>query len=156
MISPGRRVMDSVVRGALTYAFVWLIFRVSGKRTLAEMTTFDFVLLLIISETTQGALMSNDASMTNAFLLIITMIGMDIGLSLIKQRFPAVEHAMDGSPLLLIANGRMFKDRMEKERVDEDDILASARLNYGIDSLDDIRHAVLERDGGISVIPRKQ
>ena len=147
--------MDSVLRGALTYAFIWLVFRISGKRTLSQATTFDFVLLLIISETVQGALTDNDNSMTGAFVLVITLIGMDIGLSLVKQRFPAIERAMDGTPLLLMADGELFKDRMDKERIAEDDILTSARLNHGIDRLADIRHVVLERDGGISIIPRK-
>ena len=148
--------MESVVRGAVTYAFIWLIFRISGKRTLAETTTFDLVLLLIISETVQGALTDSDNSLTNAALLIVTLIGIDIGLSLVKQRFPGVERALDGAPLLLVANGQLLKERMDKERIDKDDILTSARLNHGIDKLEDIQHAVLERDGGISIIPRNR
>jgi uncharacterized membrane protein YcaP (DUF421 family) len=145
--------MDSVIRGAVTYAFVWLIFRISGRRTLAEMTTFDFVLLLIISETTQGALAANDPSMTNSFLLIITMIGMDIVLSLLKQRFPAFEKVVDSMPLLIVNRGRVLHDRMDKDRIDEDDIRTAARQRHGLEDLSQVKYAVLERDGGISIIP---
>ena len=77
--------MEPILRGAATYAFVWLVFRAAGRRTLAQITTFDAVLLLIISETTQSALTDDDNSMTHAFLLIITMVGLDVVLSHLKQ-----------------------------------------------------------------------
>ena len=67
--------MDSILRGAITYLFVWLIFRLAGKRTLAQISTFDAVLLLIISEATQGALLDGNNSMTNSFLIILHCLG---------------------------------------------------------------------------------
>ena len=69
--------MDSVIRAAIVYGFVRLVFRIAGKRSVAEITTFDFVLLLIISETTQTALVKNDNSITNAMILIVTIVGLD-------------------------------------------------------------------------------
>jgi uncharacterized membrane protein YcaP (DUF421 family) len=75
--------MDSVLRALVVYGFVWMIFRLSGKRSLSQITTFDFVLLLIISETTQEALIAGNHSMTNAFLLIVTFFVAEIGLSLV-------------------------------------------------------------------------
>jgi uncharacterized membrane protein YcaP (DUF421 family) len=148
--------MDSVLRGLVTYAFVWLIFRISGKRSLAEMTTFDFVLLLIVSETTQSALAGDDNSLTNSFLLIVTLVGIDVGLSLWKQYSPRLEKLMDGVPLVILENGTPLKDRMNKARVDEADILAAARELQGLDRLEQIKYAVLERHGGISIIPQSQ
>lgn len=70
--------MDLVIRGIAVYLFLLLIFRISGKRSLRNVTTFDFVLLLIIAETTQQALTRNDASLTGALLLIIVLVGTDI------------------------------------------------------------------------------
>ena len=70
--------MDSVLRGLLVYFFLLIVFRISGKRTLSQTTSFDFVLLLIISETTQQAMVDNDHSITNGFLLIMTLIGTSI------------------------------------------------------------------------------
>jgi uncharacterized membrane protein YcaP (DUF421 family) len=147
--------MESVIKGAVVYFFVWLIFRLAGKRSLAEITTFDFVLLLIISETTQSALMDRDNSMTNSILLIVTMVGMDILLSLWKQRSPRVEMIIDGLPLVVLVDGAPLRERMKKARVDEGDILAAARQLRGLERLDQIKYAVLERNGGISIIPRR-
>jgi uncharacterized membrane protein YcaP (DUF421 family) len=68
------------LRGATVYAFLLVLFRMSDKRSLGEVTTFDFVLLLIIAQTTHQALLGDDFSVTNAFLLILTLIGLDLGL----------------------------------------------------------------------------
>src|SRR5688500_17243780 len=106
--------MESVIRGLLVYFFLLLIFRISGKRTLSENTNFDLVLLLIISETTQQAMVDDDHSITNGFLLIMTLIGASIALSLLKQRFPALDKWLDGTPLVIMENGKPLKDRMNK------------------------------------------
>ena len=146
--------MDAVVRAAATYFVVWLILRISGKRSLAEITTFDFVLLLIISETTQAALTDKDNSMTGSFLLVITMIGIDRGISVWKQRSQLAEKWIDGTALIILENGVVFRDRMDKERVDEEDILQAARELRGLERLDQIKYAILERNGGITVVPK--
>ncbi len=146
--------MDSILRGAVVYAVLLVLFRIVGKRTLAEITTFDFVLLLIISEATQQAMIDNDNSMTNAFLIIMTLLGLDIGLSLLGRRFRIVDRLVDDVPLVLVEDGRVLKDRMTKSRVDETDILQSARQE-GLERMDQIKYAVLERSGGISIIPKE-
>jgi uncharacterized membrane protein YcaP (DUF421 family) len=147
--------MDSVLRGAATYLFVWLIFRITGKRTLAEITTFDAVLLLIISETTQAALVDNDNSFTNSALLILSMLGLDVFFSCVKQRFPTVEKVMDGTPLLIVNRGELQREAMERERVDERDILHAARDLQGLGTLAEIEYAILEQTGEITIIPKK-
>ena len=138
---------------AATYFFVLLVFRISGKRSLAEITTFDLVLLLIISETTQSALVDKDNSLTNTFLLIVTMVGLDVAMSLWKQRSKTVEKILDSVPIIILANGDMLKERMDKERVDEDDILNAARDLQGLERLDQIKFAILEKNGSITIIP---
>lgn len=147
--------MESILRGAATYMFVWLIFRVTGKRTLAQITTFDAVLLLIISETTQAALIDDDNSFTNSVLLILSMLGLDVLFSCIKQKYPAVEKVMDGVPILVVNRGELVRHAMEKERIDEADILHAARDKQGLASLDDVEYAILEQTGEITIIPKK-
>lgn len=148
--------MDLVFRGLAVYLFLLLIFRVSGKRTLRNATTFDFVLLLIIAETTQQALIGNDASVTGAFLLIVVLVGTDILLSLIKGWLPRVDRLIEGQPLVILRDGVPLRSRMRIERVDDEDILTAARELQGIDRLEDIERAVLERNGGISIVPRRR
>jgi uncharacterized membrane protein YcaP (DUF421 family) len=146
--------MDSVLRGVIVYAFLLIIFRISGRRTLSEATNFDLVLLLIISETTQQAMVDNDHSITNGFLLIMTLVGTSIVLSLIKQRFPRVEAWLDGTPLVIVQNGKCLQERMSKMRIDEEDILSAARGAHGIERLDQVKYAIVERGGDISIVPR--
>ena len=147
--------MDSVLRAATIYIALMIIMRVAGKRSLAQITTFDFVLLLIIGEATQQALLGQDFSVTNAIIVIVTLVGLDIGLSLIKRHSKTIDKVLDDVPLVIVEDGVPLKDRMAKARVDEEDVLSAARHLQGLERLDQIRYAVLERSGGISIVPKK-
>ena len=131
-----------------------LLLRLTGKRTLAQITTFDFVLLLIISEATQQALIGEDNSMINGAIVVATLIGLNILMSLLKQRSKWFDRLLDDIPLVIVADGKPLKQRMDKSRVDEEDVLDAAREIHGLERMDQIRHAILERDGKISIIPR--
>jgi uncharacterized membrane protein YcaP (DUF421 family) len=146
--------VDTVIRAAVIYLVLLIVFRISGKRSLAQVTTFDFILLLIIAETIQQALLGGDDSLANAFLLILTLVGIDIALSLIKDKSQTLEKLLDDVPLVLVEDGKPLQERLKKSRVDESEILTSARMNQGLESMDQIKYAVLERSGGISVIPK--
>ena len=148
--------MDAVFRAIAVYLFVWMLLRLSGRRTMSETTTFDFVLLLILAETTQQALLGDDFSVTNSFLLITTLVGMDVLMSFVKRQYPRFDRIMDGEPLLLVDNGRPLRERMHRARVDEEDILEAARHHRGLERMDQIKYAVLEQSGGISIIPNEQ
>lgn len=147
--------MDAVLRATVVYFFLLVVFRIAGRRMLSEMTTFDFVLVLIIAEATQQGLLGNDFSVTNAFLVIITLIGIELALTALKQRSARLEKWIDGVPSVIIEDGRPLKDRMEKARIDEQDILSAARTGYGLERMDQIKYAVLERNGSISIIPKQ-
>ena len=145
--------MDTVLRALAMYLFLLLIFRLSGKRSLAHITAFDFVLLLIIGEATQQALIGEDFSLVTAMLVIVTLSIADIGLSLLKDRYPRIERVIDDMPVVIVDHGRLLHARLAAERVDEKDVLAAARIRHGLERLDQIKYAVLETGGGISIIP---
>ncbi len=147
--------MDIILRAAVVYAILLLVFRIAGKRSLAQITTFDFVLLLVIGEATQQALLGDDFSLTTAGLAITTLIGLDIGLSLLKDHFPKIGPWVDDVPLVIVEDGKPIEKRLKKARVDEADILESAREKQGIERMDQIKYAVLERTGSISVVPKQ-
>ena len=147
--------MDAVLSATFIYAFLLLLMRISGRRTLSQMTTFDFVLLLIVGEATQQALLGQDFSLTNAALVITTLLGLDLLLSLIKSRSPSFGQWVDGVPMIIVENGKVLRERTDKARVDESDILESARQLQGIERLDQIRYAVLEANGNITVVAKK-
>lgn len=146
--------MDAVLRATMVFTILLVLFRIAGRRTLAELTPFDFVLLLIISEATQNAMIGNDYSITNGMLVVVTLIVLDILLSLAKARWQRLEHWLDGRPMVLVDNGQPLKDRMKRSRVDEEDVLASARMLHGLERMEQIKYAVLEINGGISIIPK--
>jgi len=146
--------MEIVLRCLTVYAVVWLVFRISGKRSLRDLTTFDFVLLLIISECTQQGLVGQNYSLTGATIAVSTLVTVDILLSLLKRKFEKVEKVLDNVPVLLIEKGHLHQERMKKERIDEADILVSARQVHGISRLDAIDYAILETSGQISIIPK--
>ena len=145
--------MESVLRASAIFVFLLLLFRVTGKRSLAQITTFDFVLLLIIGEATQQALLGDDFSVINAWIVIATLMGLDLLLSHLKHYFPRLDPVVDSVPLVVVADGKLIEERAAHERVDLDDVLAAAREKHGIERLEQIRYAVLERSGGISIIP---
>lgn len=148
--------MDSVIRGIAIYAILLLITRLSGRRTLGQSTPFDLVLLLIIAETTQQALLGDDFSLINALILILTLFSVDILLSYVKRSSRRVALWLDGAPTVLISGGKIDAPAMRRARIGIGDILEAARGQQGLRSLDEIEAAVLEISGVISIIPRRE
>jgi uncharacterized membrane protein YcaP (DUF421 family) len=146
--------MDDVLRAIAIYGFLMLIFRITGKRSLAETTPFDLVLLLIFSEALQGALIGEDDSITTALTVILTLIVVNIVMSELREHSHRAERVLEGVPIVIFEDGKPLLDRMTKARVDLGDVLAAARETQGIDTLEEIRLAVLERSGRISIMPK--
>lgn len=147
--------MDSVLRAGAIYFFLLVVLRLVGRRALSEVTTFDFVLLLIIGEATQQALLGEDFSVTNAFLVILTLIALDLLLTLLQERFPAFERALTGVPMIVVEDGRPLRVVMRKARIDEKEVMEAARQSHGLERMEQIKFAVLERNGGISIVPKR-
>ena len=147
--------MQEIIQATSVYLFLLIVFRLAGRRTVAELTTFDFVLVLVISEATQSALVGTDSSLTAAFLVIATLIGLDVLLSLVKIRSKTIERWIDGVPMVIVQNGKPLHDLMRRARVDLDDVLAAGRESQGVANLESIRHAILEANGRISIIPKE-
>lgn len=146
--------MEAILRSTIVYIALIAIFRLTGKRSLAQITTFDFILLLIVSEATQQALIGQDGSITNALLVILTLLGLDVALGRWKVRSERVARVIDGLPLVLIEDGKLHEDRMKRERIDEAEILQAARELRGLERLEQIKYAVLEQHGAITIVPR--
>lgn len=97
--------MDAIARALAVYLFLLVLFRVSGKRTLAEASNFDFVLLLIVAEATQQALLGDDFSVTNSILIITTLFLTDVAATWLKHRSDRFDRLIDGLPVLLMDRG---------------------------------------------------
>ena len=145
--------MNPVLRGLAIYLFLLLVFRIMGKRSLSASTTFDFILLLIISEVTQQALVGQDHSLTGALILIVTLISIDMIFSLLKDHFPMFGKISEGAPLIVVDQGKPLKHRMKKCKISNEDILEAARVSLGLEKMAQIKYAIVEKDGTISIIP---
>jgi len=145
--------MDSVLKAVVVFFVLWAIIRVSGRRTLGEMTAFDFVLFLIIGGSTQRAITGQDYSLTNAFILVATFVALDIGLSIVDLKWPFMRRLLNATPTILVDNGHLLVNRMRRARVTEENILEAARRLHGLERLDQIKFAILEASGDISIVP---
>lgn len=145
--------MEAVIRATVVYLFLLVVFRLAGKRALSDITTFDAVLVLIISEAVQQAMLDGDNSITNAFLVVLTIVTIDIVFSLLKLRFKALDRILDSVPTVIVRDGTLVREHLRGERVDEQDILSAARELHGLERLDQVKYAVVERGGHITVVP---
>ena len=145
--------MDTVIRSLIVYFVLWGLLRASGRRTLGKLTSFDFVLLLVIGGATQRALLGQDYSVTNALLVIATLVLTDVALSLLQRDFPPLSRIFNGEPMIVVEEGRPLTRRMKLARVTADQVLESARRAHGLERMEQIKYAVFEANGDISIIP---
>jgi uncharacterized membrane protein YcaP (DUF421 family) len=146
----------SVARTAGIYALLLIVFRVSGRRTLAQVTNFDLILVLILGDVTQQAIVGDDYTVTTAIVVIATLVVVDVALGKAKQRWRTVDVIVDGLPLPLIVHGKVRHAQMKAEGVTIEDVLTAAREVHGLSSTAQIDSAVLEQHGGISVLPARK
>ena len=142
-----------VFHSAAIYLLLLLIFRISGRRTLAETSSFDLVLLLIIGETTQQAMVGDDDTVPGAAIAILSLVSLDMGITYLKKAFPFFDRLIEGYPILLINEGEARPAAMRANGLDDEDLREAARLSHGLASVKEIRQATLERDGKISIVP---
>lgn len=145
--------MSTVLRAAAIYAIVLVIFRLAGRRTMSELTTFDLVLLLLCGEAVQQALLGHDFTVTGAVLVVLTFVVLEGAATMVRARFPLFDRLLEGPPLVIVRRGVLLRRRMREESIDLDDILHAARQSHGLSRLSQVRHAVLEPNGQISIIP---
>jgi len=145
--------MDSVIKACIVYFVLWAIIRISGRRTLGEMSAFDFILFLIIGGSTQRAITGEDFSLTNALILVSTFVVIEIVLSLLDLRSPLLRRVFEGTPTVLVENGHPMIYRLRWARITEDNILEAARRLHGLVRMEQIKFAILESTGKISIVP---
>src|SRR3954462_6219088 len=146
--------MEPVLRASGCYLLLLLVVRLSGKRGLAQVTIFDLILLLLISQTVGQALIGDDSSLTTAAVITVTLVVINRVNDAAAHRWADMSHVIDDAPLVLIEDGHVHDDRMTRMKIRLDDVLETARMDEGLERLDQIKHATLERGGAISIIPR--
>ena len=152
MFQPSVNPIEIAARTAVVYFTVVIGLRLFGKRELGQMTPFDLVLLLTLSNAVQNAMTGPDTSLTGGLVSAMTLLTSNWLINTWGARLPWVSKWLVGNPSLLVHDGRIIREHMRREGVTEEELLMAAR-QHGIDSLDQVQEAVLEVDGTISIIP---
>jgi uncharacterized membrane protein YcaP (DUF421 family) len=147
--------MDLVLRATVIFFFVFLITRVAGKRELSSMEPFDLILLVVLGDLVQQGVTQSDYSVSGALIVISTITILTVALSYVNFRLRFLRSALEGQPVVLVENGRMIERNMRRERITLEDIEAEGRQQQ-VESIGDMRWAVLETNGRISIIPASQ
>ena len=145
---------EILVRTAIVYVVVLLLLRVAGKRELGQMTPFDLVVILVISNAVQNAMTGGDNSVVGGIIAATTLTVVNIGVGRWGSRIPFLRRVVASEPTLLLRDGKILKENCDRERVDLEEIEMAAR-EHGIADLADVTAAVLEEDGSISIIPKE-
>ncbi len=146
--------MELVVRATIIYWFLWLVTRGTGKRSLAELSPLDLLVIVVLGDFVQQGITQEDMSVTGALIAVSTFVGwMLIGDGL-ARRFRPAERILDGQAVVVVRDGQPLTDRLRTERLTIEDLLGAAR-EKGFADLDRIQLGVLEHDGKFSFIPRE-
>lgn len=143
--------MSTIVHAVVGYFFLLLTVRVLTRRPGGQMTLFEFVIVFLIGGVIILATVGKDRSVTNCAIAILTIGLLHRSVSYLKSRFPIVGAIADGTPLVLIRDGRWVLQSMRNARIDPEDVMAAARTK-GIQTIFQVKYAILERNGGISIV----
>jgi uncharacterized membrane protein YcaP (DUF421 family) len=147
--------MSTIVYAAVGYVFLTLMVRVLQRRPGAQMTMAEFVLVFLLGGVIILATVGKDRSVTNCTCGVITVALMHRMISYLKVRYPKFGVVVDGTPLLLVRKGELQEYVLRRMNMAEEDVMTAARQN-DLRVFEEIDYAVLERDGGITVIKRKE
>jgi uncharacterized membrane protein YcaP (DUF421 family) len=143
--------MELVIRATAVFWFLWLVVRGTGKRSLAELTPLDLLLIVVIGDFVQQGVTQEDMSITGALVAVSVFVVWTLLADWLGRRWPKAGRVLAGEPVIVLRDGMPLSDRLDHERVALDDLKEAARTE-GYDNLDDIAIAVLETDGRFSFI----
>ena len=146
--------MDLVLRATVVFVFILVLTRVIGRRELGSLAPIDLILLIILGDALQQGLTQDDYSLTGAILVVGTLAVLQVFTSWVSFRFPHTRRVLEGEPLIVVEDGKPIQRNLRRERLTVEEVAESARM-HEIGSLDEIKWAVLERNGEISFIKKQ-
>jgi uncharacterized membrane protein YcaP (DUF421 family) len=153
LLVPEAPVLALIVRAVAVYAFLIVTLRVAGRRELAQMTSFDLVLLLVISNAVQNAINAGDNSLTGGLVSAVALVALNWLVGWATYRWPRVERLVQGKPLRIVTDGKVHLGAMRRELLTLSE-LRSALRKQGTARIADCASVVLEPDGTLSVARR--
>ena len=152
---PESPLLEKIVRATAVYLFLLLGLRLAGKRQMGQMSSFDLVVLLIISNVLQNAMIGSDNSVLGGFIGAATILALNYAVTRLMFSHKKLERWLEGVPTLLIHNGRVIEPNLQRELLTRDELMAALR-RQGILAVEDVRLAVLEETGAITAIKKER
>ena len=141
---------ELVIRGVVVYMVLILLLRVTGKRQIGQLSPFDLVLLLILSNAVQNSMNGGDNSLIGGLIIAVTLVGVNYAVGFVTYRNKKLEELIEGRPQVLIHEGKLYKDVMEDAKLTQAE-LDSALRQAGYFEIKHVKLAILENNGHISV-----
>jgi uncharacterized membrane protein YcaP (DUF421 family) len=151
----GSSLPEVVLRTTVVYLFLIVAMRISGKREVGQMSVLELVVILVISDAVQNSMVGDNVTIWGGLVAVLTLLLLDYGLNALAGRSRRLRAAVEGEPRLLVRDGKILTRALRQEKVEVDEVRAAIR-EHGILRIEDVRLAVLETDGTISVIPRDE
>ena len=145
--------MGIILRTLVIYIIILVGLRLSGKREIGQMTVFDLVVLLLIANAVQNAMVGPDTSLVGGILAAVVLLVVNGLLARLRLKSPRLRRLVEGTPTLLVLHGEVIKEHMIREGIDEESLLTAFR-EHGVAKVDAVEMAVLEIDGSISIVPK--
>jgi uncharacterized membrane protein YcaP (DUF421 family) len=155
LVSIGSSWEERAVRAVAVYVFLLVAIRIFGRRELGQLTAFDIIVLLTLSNILQNSMIGNDNSVTGGMVGAGVLLSANLLLAFLVSRRTAVERVVEGVPRILIHDGKLQQRAMHLELITEQQLLSAVRRD-GIERLEDVHLAIAEPNGMISIIPRSK
>jgi len=149
----GSGILDVVARSALVYLALLALLRFGGKRHVGQLSIADLVLVLLIANGVQNAMVGENTTLIGGIAAALTLVIIDRFIDGLSQRSDKVRVVLEGEPRILIRDGVMLERAIREEGVTQGDLMSAVR-QHGLARVEDIDLAVLETNGSISVIPK--
>ncbi len=145
---------ELVIRAVVVYIFLLALLRITGKRQVGQLAPFDLVLLLVLSNAVQNSMNAGDNSLVGGLISATTLVGLNFLVGLITYRSKRLEAIIEGRPQVVVHNGKLFEDVMRGAKLTHHELNAALR-QAGCSCVEDVKCAILENNGSISVIARE-
>jgi uncharacterized membrane protein YcaP (DUF421 family) len=145
---------ELIGRGLLIYFFLILLLRATGKRQIGQMSPFDLVLLMVLSNAVQNSMNGGDNSVTAGVILAVTLVAANWIVGRMTTSSKTMEQLIEGNPQVLFHNGKVYENVLADAQITRQELIAAVH-KAGHADLNAIRAAILENDGTISVIPKQ-
>ena len=151
---PELSIAEKILRPMLVYAFLVVAVRLAGRRELAQLNSFDLVVLMMLANTVQNATIGNDNSLVGGLIGVSALLLINYVVVRFLYGHPAIDRLLEGSPVELIRGGKVLSKRLRSEAITEEELMEAIR-KQGLGSAAEVDRAVLETGGAISIVARK-